>query len=157
MKDILLLLFLSLLFWELVLGANLTYDHLALVMDGARKVLISGTIHYPRSTPEYDFEGRKDLVRFVKTVAEAGLLVHLRIGPYVCAEWNYGWASLKVFILISEIAFPLKVLYQMIPIIVELHAMGSLFDCISSLESSLGQTMSLSRQRCRNSQQKLWI
>lgn len=39
---------------------------------------------------QYDFEGRKDLVKFVKTVAEAGLLVHLRIGPYVCAEWNYG-------------------------------------------------------------------
>ncbi|KAG5541645.1 hypothetical protein RHGRI_021473 [Rhododendron griersonianum] len=39
---------------------------------------------------QYDFEGRKDLVKFVKLVAEAGLYVHLRIGPYVCAEWNYG-------------------------------------------------------------------
>ncbi|XP_074587456.1 beta-galactosidase 6-like [Curcuma longa] len=39
---------------------------------------------------QYDFEGRKDLVRFVKTVAAAGLYVHLRIGPYACAEWNYG-------------------------------------------------------------------
>lgn len=85
-------------------------------------MLISGSIHYPRSTPDmwadliqkakdggldvvetyvfwnlhepvrgqYDFEGRKDLVKFVKTAAEAGLLVHLRIGPYACAEWNYG-------------------------------------------------------------------
>ncbi|CAI0407260.1 unnamed protein product [Linum tenue] len=25
-----------------------------------------------------------------QTVQEAGLLVHLRIGPYACAEWNYG-------------------------------------------------------------------
>lgn len=105
-----------------VSGASVSYDHRALVIDGKRRVLISGSIHYPRSTPEmwpdliqkskdggldvietyvfwnlheptrnqYDFEGRKDLVRFVKTVAEAGLLVHLRIGPYVCAEWNYG-------------------------------------------------------------------
>ncbi|KAJ4970437.1 hypothetical protein NE237_003536 [Protea cynaroides] len=104
------------------LGATVSYDHRALVVDGNRKVLISGSIHYPRSTPEmwpdliqkskdggldvietyvfwnlhesvrnqYDFEGRKDLVKFVKTVAEAGLYVHLRIGPYVCAEWNYG-------------------------------------------------------------------
>lgn len=40
---------------------------------------------------QYDFGGRKDLVKFVKTVAEAGLYVHLRIGPYVCAEWNYGY------------------------------------------------------------------
>ena len=39
---------------------------------------------------QYDFEGRKDLVQFVKTVAQAGLYVHLRIGPYVCAEWNFG-------------------------------------------------------------------
>ncbi|KAK7261372.1 hypothetical protein RIF29_27681 [Crotalaria pallida] len=102
--------------------ANVEYDHRALVIDGKRRVLISGSIHYPRSTPEmwpdliqkskdggldvietyvfwnqhepvrgqYDFEGRNDLVKFVKTVAAAGLYVHLRIGPYVCAEWNYG-------------------------------------------------------------------
>ncbi|XP_042432233.1 beta-galactosidase 8-like isoform X4 [Zingiber officinale] len=107
---------------QLCAAANVSYDHRALVVDGSRRVLISGSIHYPRSTPEmwpdlidkskdggldvietyvfwnlhepvqgqYDFEGRKDLVRFVKTVASAGLYVHLRIGPYVCAEWNYG-------------------------------------------------------------------
>ncbi|KHN08296.1 Beta-galactosidase 6 [Glycine soja] len=33
---------------------------------------------------------RKDLVKFVKTVAATSLYVHLHIGPYVCAEWNYG-------------------------------------------------------------------
>ncbi|KAK7257723.1 hypothetical protein RIF29_31901 [Crotalaria pallida] len=102
--------------------ANVTYDHRALVIDGNRRVLISGSIHYPRSTPEmwpdliqkskdggldvietyvfwnlhepvrgqYNFEGRGDLVKFVKAVAAAGLYVHLRIGPYACAEWNYG-------------------------------------------------------------------
>ncbi|PQQ04921.1 beta-galactosidase 8 [Prunus yedoensis var. nudiflora] len=102
--------------------ATVTYDHRALVIDGKRRVLVSGSIHYPRSTPEmwpdliqkskdggldvietyvfwnfhepvrgqYDFSGRKDLVQFVKIVAQAGLYVHLRIGPYVCAEWNYG-------------------------------------------------------------------
>ncbi|KAK4857829.1 hypothetical protein QYF36_006905 [Acer negundo] len=104
------------------LSATVTYDHRALVIDGKRRVLQSGSIHYPRTTPEvwpelirkskeggldvietyvfwnyhepvkgqYHFEGRFDLVRFVKTVQEAGLLVHLRIGPYACAEWNYG-------------------------------------------------------------------
>ncbi|XXG74073.1 hypothetical protein AAC387_Pa07g2886 [Persea americana] len=103
-------------------GVTVEYDHRALVIDGKRRVLISGSIHYPRSTPQmwsdlvqkskdggldvietyifwnlhepvrnqYDFEGRNDLVKFVKTVADAGLYVHLRIGPYVCAEWNYG-------------------------------------------------------------------
>lgn len=104
------------------LAANVTYDHRALVIDGKRRVLVSGSIHYPRSTPEmwpgiiqkskdggldvietyvfwnlhepvrnqYDFEGRKDLVKFIKLVGAAGLYVHVRIGPYVCAEWNYG-------------------------------------------------------------------
>ncbi|XP_031399214.1 beta-galactosidase 8-like [Punica granatum] len=104
------------------LGTTVTYDSRALVIDGKRRVLQSGSIHYPRSTPEvwpelirkakeggldviesyvfwnyhepvrgqYYFEGRFDLVRFVKMVKEAGLFVHLRIGPYACAEWNYG-------------------------------------------------------------------
>ncbi|KAK3445334.1 hypothetical protein EUGRSUZ_A01181, partial [Eucalyptus grandis] len=39
---------------------------------------------------QYDFEGNKDLVRFIKTIQDAGLHAILRIGPYVCAEWNYG-------------------------------------------------------------------
>lgn len=46
---------------------------------------------------QYDFEGRKDLVKFVKLVGEAGLLAHLRIGPYVCAEWNYGYEFSSFF------------------------------------------------------------
>ncbi|PNX88868.1 beta-galactosidase 3-like protein, partial [Trifolium pratense] len=33
---------------------------------------------------------RYDLVHFIKTVQKVGLYVHLRIGPYVCAEWNFG-------------------------------------------------------------------
>ncbi|ERN14823.1 beta-galactosidase 8 isoform X1 [Amborella trichopoda] len=101
---------------------TVTYDDRALVIDGQRRLLFSGSIHYPRTTPEvwpeiiqkskdggldvietyvfwnyheperrqYNFEGRFDLVKFVKTVQDAGLYVHLRIGPYVCAEWNYG-------------------------------------------------------------------
>lgn len=35
--------------------ANVQYDHRALVIDGKRRVLISGSIHYPRSTPEVCF------------------------------------------------------------------------------------------------------
>ncbi|XP_074347064.1 beta-galactosidase 5-like [Apium graveolens] len=42
---------------------------------------------------DYDFRGRYDLVRFIKTVQKVGLYVHLRIGPYVCAEWNFGYSS----------------------------------------------------------------
>ena len=40
---------------------------------------------------QYNFEGRYDLVRFIKTVQKAGLYAQLRIGPYVCAEWNFGY------------------------------------------------------------------
>ncbi len=43
---------------------------------------------------QYNFEGRFSLVRFLKTVHQAGLYAHLRIGPYACAEWNYGYAHI---------------------------------------------------------------
>ncbi|OVA08712.1 D-galactoside/L-rhamnose binding SUEL lectin domain [Macleaya cordata] len=113
--------FVLLLCFQLI-QCSVTYDRKAIVIDGKRRLLISGSIHYPRSTPEmwedliqkakdggldvietyvfwngheptpgnYYFEGRYDLVRFIKTVQKAGLYVHLRIGPYVCAEWNFG-------------------------------------------------------------------
>nr|AMN14861.1 putative beta-galactosidase 1 [Nepenthes mirabilis] len=102
--------------------ASVSYDRKAIIINGQRRILLSGSIHYPRSTPEmwpdliqkaknggldviqtyvfwnghepspgqYYFEGRYDLVKFIKLVQQAGLLVHLRIGPYVCAEWNFG-------------------------------------------------------------------
>jgi hypothetical protein len=38
----------------------------------------------------YDFSGRADLRQFLQEAANAGLFVNLRIGPYVCAEWDYG-------------------------------------------------------------------
>ncbi|KAM7529661.1 hypothetical protein LguiB_033071 [Lonicera macranthoides] len=117
--------YLLILCFALFLGliqCSVTYDRKAIVIDGQRRILISGSIHYPRSTPEmwedlimkakeggldviqtyvfwnvheptpgnYNFEGRYDLVRFLKTVQKAGLYAHLRIGPYVCAEWNFG-------------------------------------------------------------------
>ncbi|THU61146.1 hypothetical protein C4D60_Mb07t20200 [Musa balbisiana] len=69
---------------------SVSYDHKAIIINGRRRILISGSIHYPRSTPEYYFGGNYDLVRFIKLVKQAGLYVHLRIGPYVCAEWNFG-------------------------------------------------------------------
>ncbi|RRT83017.1 hypothetical protein B296_00018416 [Ensete ventricosum] len=115
--------------------ASVSYDRKAVIINGQRRILFSGSIHYPRSTPEvripllqemwllaaflfvslpeapifvprivyrsefcmifldlwqYYFGGNYDLVRFVKLVKQAGLYVHLRIGPYVCAEWNFG-------------------------------------------------------------------
>lgn len=37
-----------------------------------------------------DFSGRANLSGFLEEAATAGLFVNLRIGPYVCAEWNDG-------------------------------------------------------------------
>lgn len=39
------------LFLPLCLAANVTYDRRSLIIDGHRKLLISASIHYPRSVP----------------------------------------------------------------------------------------------------------
>ncbi|KAL8166133.1 hypothetical protein V2J09_007632 [Rumex salicifolius] len=121
-----LLLHLLLLFAVLFLGEiqadDITYDGRSLIINGERKILFSGSIHYPRSTPEmwpsliskakdggldviqtyvfwnlhepqqgqYDFNGRNDIVRFIKEIQAHGLYATLRIGPFVEAEWTYG-------------------------------------------------------------------
>jgi hypothetical protein len=98
------------------------FDARSLIIDDERKLILSGAVHYPRSTPEmwpeilreskraglncidtyvfweahepeegrYDFSGRYDLGRFLDLCHEQGLYVILRLGPYVCAEWNFG-------------------------------------------------------------------
>jgi hypothetical protein len=38
----------------------------------------------------FDFEGIRDLQSFIRQAGEAGLMVVLRAGPYICAEVNYG-------------------------------------------------------------------
>ncbi|KAJ4885015.1 beta-galactosidase 15 [Raphanus sativus] len=105
-----------------VYATIVSHDGRAITIDGHRRVLLSGAIHYPRSTPEmwpdlirkskeggldaietyvfwnaheptrrqYDFSGKLDLIRFLKTIQDEGLYGVLRIGPYACAEWNYG-------------------------------------------------------------------
>jgi beta-galactosidase GanA len=87
---------LALLLTAAVGAANCTtvaYDDRALVIDGERRIILSGSIHYPRSTPEvqYNFEGNYNIVRFFKEIQNAGMYAILRIGPYICGEWNYGY------------------------------------------------------------------
>ncbi|RLN24735.1 beta-galactosidase 7-like isoform X2 [Panicum miliaceum] len=101
---------------------EVTYDGRALILDGERRMLFSGDMHYPRSTPEkwpdliskakkggldviqtyvfwnahepvqgqYNFEGRYDLVKFIREIHAQGLYVSLRLGPFVESEWKYG-------------------------------------------------------------------
>ncbi|GMI87297.1 beta-galactosidase 16 [Hibiscus trionum] len=103
-------------------GRNVTYDGRSLLIDGQHLLLFSGSIHYPRSTPEmwpsliskakqggidviqtyvfwnlhepqqgqYDFSGRRDIVRFIREVEAHGLYVCLRIVPFIESEWTYG-------------------------------------------------------------------
>jgi len=104
-------------------ATTVEYDSSAIIINGERKLIISGAIHYPRSTSQmwpdlimkakdggldaietyifwdlhepvrrkYDFSGNLDFIKFLKIAQEQGLYVVLRIGPYVCAEWNYIW------------------------------------------------------------------
>ncbi|KAJ1385183.1 Glycoside hydrolase, family 35 [Sesbania bispinosa] len=108
--------------WACSLATTIEYDANAIIINGERRIIISGAIHYPRRTSQmwpdiikkakdggldaietyvfwdlheparrqYDFSGNLDFIKFLKNVQEAGLYVVLRIGPYVCAEWNYG-------------------------------------------------------------------
>ncbi|KAJ0969946.1 hypothetical protein J5N97_022823 [Dioscorea zingiberensis] len=101
---------------------GVTYDGRSLIINGRRELIFSGSIHYPRSTPDvwpeliarakqgglnaidtyvfwnvhepspgqYNFQGRFDLVRFLKLVKNHKMYVILRIGPFIQAEWNYG-------------------------------------------------------------------
>ena len=38
----------------------------------------------------FGFTGRLDIVRFIKEAEKAGLMVIVRPGPYICAEWEFG-------------------------------------------------------------------
>ncbi|EOY16361.1 Beta-galactosidase isoform 1 [Theobroma cacao] len=103
-------------------GGNVTYDGRSLIIDGQHKILFSGSIHYPRSTPQmwssliakakaggldvietlvfwnlhepqpgqFDFSGRRDIVRFIKEIQAQGLYACIRIGPFIQGEWSYG-------------------------------------------------------------------
>ncbi len=100
----------------------ISFDSRAITVDGQRQLILSGAIHYPRSTPAmwpdlmkrskaaglntietyvfwnlhereqgvYDFTDRLDLRHFCELAQEHGLHVILRIGPYICAETNFG-------------------------------------------------------------------
>ncbi|XP_068645354.1 beta-galactosidase 13-like [Aristolochia californica] len=106
----------------LVVHGGVTYDGRSLIINGRRELIFSGSIHYPRSTPQQweklidkakhgglntietyvfwnlhepvegqlDFNGNYDLVKFIKTIQEAGMWVILRLGPFIEAEWNHG-------------------------------------------------------------------
>ena len=54
--------------------------------------------HEPKEN-QWDFTGEKDLGAFLDTAKEVGLYATVRVGPYVCAEWDSGgypvWLKFK--------------------------------------------------------------
>ena len=38
----------------------------------------------------YNFNERANLSKFLYVAAEVGLFVNIRVGPYICGEWNFG-------------------------------------------------------------------
>ncbi|MBB5343775.1 hypothetical protein HDF10_001750 [Edaphobacter lichenicola] len=46
-------------------------------------------VHEPERD-RYDFTGGRDLAHFLQLCQERELLAFLRVGPYCCAEWNFG-------------------------------------------------------------------
>lgn len=46
-------------------------------------------MHEP-SPGKFCFEGNLDIAEFIKTAQKAGLMVIVRPGPYICAEWEFG-------------------------------------------------------------------
>lgn len=68
---------------------------------------VSWNLHEPRMG-EFDFgEGGNDfsdfmnIRKFVEIAQEEDLLVIIRPGPYICAEWEFGGKMRNVFLFVS--------------------------------------------------------
>ncbi|NXG27923.1 BGAL galactosidase, partial [Dromaius novaehollandiae] len=64
---------------------------LKMYMSGLSAVQVYIPWNYHEPLPGlYDFAGDRDMEAFLDLTAELGLLVILRPGPYICAEWEMG-------------------------------------------------------------------
>ncbi|NWZ30000.1 BGAL galactosidase, partial [Asarcornis scutulata] len=64
---------------------------LKMYMSGLNAVQVYVPWNYHEPLPGvYDFAGDRDVEAFLDLTAELGLLVILRPGPYICAEWEMG-------------------------------------------------------------------
>ncbi|NXE78623.1 BGAL galactosidase, partial [Cochlearius cochlearius] len=64
---------------------------LKMYMSGLSTVQVYVPWNYHEPLPGvYDFAGDRDVEAFLDLTAELGLLVILRPGPYICAEWEMG-------------------------------------------------------------------
>ena len=100
----------------------ITFDERSVIIDGRRKLMLSGAVHYARVMPEdwdrvlgmakemglntiqtyvmwnfhehvrgqVSWSGRRNVTRFIELAGRHGLDVAVRIGPYVCGEYQFG-------------------------------------------------------------------
>jgi hypothetical protein len=58
---------------------EVTYDGRALILDGARRMLFSGDIHYPRSTPEvFTYQYQRSIARVDVHACQLVLILSLK-------------------------------------------------------------------------------
>lgn len=46
--------------------------------------------YHERFPGEYTWDGMADVFSFIELIQELDMLVLLRVGPYICAEWDFG-------------------------------------------------------------------
>eukprot|EP01084_Bolivina_argentea_P306366 529409_1 len=75
-------------------GTPSTWDH---VMKLAKEMNLNTiqtyfmwNIHEPLTKGDLVWSGRANITQFMELAQQNDLYVNLRIGPYVCGEWNYG-------------------------------------------------------------------
>ena len=77
---------------------------------------------------QFNFTGDHDLDAFLKLVKQMGMYAIARVGPYTCAEWNFGgypiWLSFKPGVLVREPNDEFQAYYdkyfdQLIPIVAD--------------------------------------
>ncbi|GFZ09805.1 glycosyl hydrolase family 35 protein [Actinidia rufa] len=80
--------------WTMVtsVGSRMWPSLISKAKDGGLDVIqtyVFWNLHEPQPG-QYDFSGRRNIVRFIKEIQAQGLYASLRIGPYIESEWSYG-------------------------------------------------------------------
>jgi hypothetical protein len=53
---------------------------------------------------QYNFEGRYDMIKFLKLIQDHNMYAVVRIGPFIQAEWNHGFVNLTKSISSDNVA-----------------------------------------------------
>ncbi|XVF88931.1 hypothetical protein PTKIN_Ptkin19aG0090600 [Pterospermum kingtungense] len=73
----------SLLIFHAANASNVTYDSRAFLIDGNRRILITGSIHYPRSTAQKEME---KFTKFIVDMVKKEKLFAPQGGPIILSQ-----------------------------------------------------------------------